>query len=161
MDASKQWYLTVASVLIAALAAAAATTQSFLAWSARHDQFRSAVFAQGVTRCGEAISDSNEYIFSTIGFTNTERAEEYRKFIDASLKLERSLETLQLLAGPIAPEFSEHLERIRTKIQSDYDRMGRWYRKEMDPGKIGASITETTNAIREACKLFVQSAVFK
>jgi hypothetical protein len=161
MDTSKQWYLTVASVVIAALAAAAATTQSFLAWNARHDQFKSAVFAQGVARCGETISDSNGYIFATMNVTNTETHGDFIKFLDASEKLGAALETLQLLAGPIAPDFSKSLERIRTQIQSDVDRVGKWHRKETGLGKIGVSINETTNAIREACKLFVQSAVYK
>jgi len=161
MDNSKQSYLTIVSVLIAALAAAAATTQSFLAWNARYDQLKSAVFAQGVTRCGGAISDSNDYIFAAINVTNDHSMEGYRKFLDATTKLEIALETLQLLAGPIAPAFSESLERTRTKIQSDSDRIGSWVRKETDLGRIGASVTETTNAIRSACKLFVESAVSK
>jgi hypothetical protein len=124
MDNSKQWYLTVSSVLIAALAAAAGTTQSFLAWNARHDQFKSAVFAQGVTRCGEAISNSNEYVNAAIAVTNTEVREDFLKFLDASEKLRVAVETLQLLAGPVASEFSESLEQIRTEIESNSERIG-------------------------------------
>jgi hypothetical protein len=159
---SKQSYLAVTSIWVAIFATAAATTQSFLAWNARHDQFKSAVFAQGVTRCGEAISMSNEYVSAAMSVTVVVGSDEdYRKFLDAGGKLGVALETLQLLAGPIAPEFSESLEQARTQIQSHFDRIGSWRSNGTGLGKIGASINETTNTIRKACKQFVHNAVFK
>jgi hypothetical protein len=61
MRDTTQSFLTIVSVVFAAVASLAASVQSYFSWSDRNVPMVSVAFAQVVTKCAEALSAAHEY----------------------------------------------------------------------------------------------------